>query len=308
MFARDLKTRLENVHAFAATPFNRENLLELDLDDFVRNLEFMIERGVQVIAVGGGTGEINALSVSELETLAQTALETAGDRALVIPALPGNLRDAGELAPRYERMGARVALGMAPFIRDLVPQNLEGVFQYFRLLSQASGLALLPYNTQGWPADFFARLAEIDPIIGIKDPCFDPHELFRAMRRLGDRFVWIGNKRHDPGVLHFRFQAGIDGFTAGLVNFIPEFELELYRTALRQDWDRMIVLQEQLAPLERLRNQYKEGLIKAGLDLVGLAGGPVRPPRVDTPPAGRAALAAELRKLGVEIRQDPLRR
>lgn len=119
MFDEDLKARLRNVHAFATTPFQQENLGELDLDGFARNMAFMIEGGVRVIAVGGGTGEVEALTVGELEALARTALEVAGERALIIPALPGNLRQALELAPRYEEMGARVALGMAPFMRKL---------------------------------------------------------------------------------------------------------------------------------------------------------------------------------------------
>ena len=70
----------------------------------------------------------------------------------------------------------------------------------------------MPYNTQAWPPDFFVRLSEIDLIVGIKDPCHVPHNLFRAIQLLGERFVWIGNKRHNPGVLHFRYQAGIEGF------------------------------------------------------------------------------------------------
>ena len=122
-----------------------------------------------------------------------------------------------------------------------------------------------------------------------------------AIQRLGDRFVWVGNKRHDPGVLQYRFQAGIDAFTAGFVNFIPRFELELFEAALRQDWSRMTEIQAQLAPLERLRNQHAEGIIKSGLDLVGLTGGPVRPPRTNASPEGVAALRNELLSLGVEL-------
>ena len=304
MFDESLKAQLRNVHAFATTPFQQDDLGEVDRDGFANNIEFMVDGGVRVIAVGGGTGEVEALTFGELEMLARTALEVAGERALIIPALPGNLRMALELAPRYEEMGARVVLGMPPFMRNLVPIDIEGVFQYYRLVGQASGLALLPYNTQGWSADFMARLAEVEQIIGIKDPCFQPHEMFRAIRKIGERFVWIGNKRHDPGVLHFRFQAGIEGFTAGLINFMPAFETELFQAAMRQDWERMIEIQAQLAPLERMRNRYAEGMIKAGLEMVGLAGGKVRPPRVDTPPAGRQELAAELRKLRIEVRAE----
>ena len=299
MSRNELRSRLKAVHAYATTPFLKADLYELDLQGLARNLEFLIEAGVEVINVGGGTGEIDTLTPGELEAISRTALEVAGEagEALITPTLPGNAAVALELAPKYEQMGARVALAMPPFLRNSVPENLDGVFAHYRQVADASGLLLLPYNTQYWPAEFVQRLAGIDAIVGVKDPCLEPHQLFRAIRLVGQRLVWIGNKRHDPGVLHFRYQAGIEGFTAGFVNFAPRFELELHRAALREEWSLMVVLQAQLAPLERLRNRYGDGLLKAGLDLVGLSGGRVRPPRVDVDHEGRSELAAELERL-----------
>ncbi|NKB71149.1 MAG: hypothetical protein GKR89_29105 [Candidatus Latescibacteria bacterium] len=297
MSATSLRDRLKNVHAYAPTPFAQGPGLPLDLDGMERNLEFLIEAGVQVVNIGGGTGENNALSTAELEALARRALEVAGERILVVPSLPGNFGMAAELIGAYAQMGAQIVLGMAPFIRDQRPDEIEGVWRHYRGLADLSPLPLMPYNTQNWPVDFFVRLAAIDSIVAIKDPCLDPHPLFRAIQQLGERFVWVGNKRHDPGVLHLRYQAGIEGFTAGFVAFMPRFELALHEAALRQDWSTMVDIQAQLAPLEPLRNQHGDGLIKAGLDLVGLAGGPVRPPRTDVGPAGLAALRAMLEKL-----------
>ena len=278
MFPEELKATLKNVHAFAVTPFKRDDVFRLDLDGLRRNLDFLVENGLQVINIGGGTGEVDSLADAELEALAQAALDVVGDRALVMPTLPGSFGSAMALAPRYAKMGAQVVLAMAPFTRNQVPQDLGGVFEYYRALAEVSSVPFLSYNTQAWPPEFFVRLAEIDRIIGIKDPCRVPHNLFNAIKLLGHRFVWIGNKRHDPGVLQYRYQAGIDGFTAGNVNFAPEFELALHRAARQQDWPRMVEIQEKLAPLERLRLAHGDAVIKTGLDLVGLAGGPVRPP------------------------------
>ena len=301
MLSKDLKNRLKHTHAFVVTPFERKDLGRLDVDALERNVGFLIERGVKVLNFGGGTGEVNALSNSELLAITRTAFDVAGAGALVIPTLPENLGAALELAPVYERMGARVALGMAPHIRNETPDDLEGVFNHYRILGRASGLALMPYNTQAWPAGFFPRLAEIDRIVGIKDPCRAPHNLFAAIQMLGDRFVWIGNKRHDPGVLHLRFQMGIDGFSAGIVNFAPQYELELFDLAREENWAAMVSIQRRLAPLERLRARYGDvAMIKTGMDLTGLHGGSVRPPRVDVSVAGRAEIRAALDELGVE--------
>ncbi|GIT30340.1 MAG: hypothetical protein Ct9H300mP1_23860 [Planctomycetaceae bacterium] len=167
----DLRDRLKTVHTYAATPFT-DDLLQLDLPGFERNLEFLVEHGMKVIAVGGGTGEIETLTVDDLETLVGTALRTVDGRALVIACLPANLGEAIELLGRYERLGVEICLGMPPLIRSKIPADLSGTWNYFNELGRATGLPLMPYNTQGWPAEFVVELAEIEAIIGVKDPCF----------------------------------------------------------------------------------------------------------------------------------------
>jgi dihydrodipicolinate synthase/N-acetylneuraminate lyase len=293
--------RLKNVHSYVVTPFAADDLLRVDLAALAANVEFQLERGVQVIAVGGGTGEIEALAPAELEKIARTALGVAGSRTLVIAGLPGNLAQAVELARCYDRIGIRVALAMPPLLRAKIPADLEGVFQYYRMLAEQSGLALIPYNTQAWPAEFIAHLAEVDSIVALKDPCDVPHEFFKAIRRVGDRLVWIGNKQHDPGVLHFRYQMGMQGFTSGQCNFLPQYELAMHEASRRQDWDTIVALQKKVAPLEQLRLAHDDAaMVKAAMDMVGLRGGKVRPPRRDVSPGGRAALKAALEALGVE--------
>ncbi len=114
MSSRELRDRLRDVHAYVVTPFNREDPGRIDMSAQETNVGFLIEQGVKVLNIGGGTGEVNALSNAELTTLTQSAFYIAGPCTLVVPTLPGNLGDAMELAPAYERMGALVALAMAP--------------------------------------------------------------------------------------------------------------------------------------------------------------------------------------------------
>jgi len=223
--------------------------MAIDRDGFIANLKFLVREGMRVIAVGGGTGEIESLSVDELEWLAETALEVVGASALVIACLPGNLQEASELARRYERLGAPGMLGMPPLIRGKVPSDLDGVADYYRILARITQTPIMPYNTQRWPAEVIARLAEIEAIIGIKAPCHLPHEFFRSIQLLGNRFVWIGNKNHDPGVAHLRYQVGMEGFTSGQSNFLPGPELAIHKAATRKDWTAIVQIQHRIAPL-----------------------------------------------------------
>lgn len=296
----ELRVRLRNVHTYVVTPFRQDDLLSIDLDALRGNLRFLIDSGVRVVAIGGGTGEFEALTPAEHLELTRVANETVGREPLVIATVPGNIAIAKELLAQYERIGVETVLGMPPLIRGRIPTDLMGVVDYFRLLCNMTTLPVMPYNTQEWPVEIFCQLAKIDGIIGVKDPCLNPHELFKAIQQLGDRFVWIGNKRHDPGVVHLRYQMGIEAFTSGQSNFWPAPELELHAAALEHDWPRMVELQAQCAPLERLRMLSDDAaMVKAAMNLVGLHGGPVRPPRRNITPEGRKQLLATLEELRV---------
>ena len=171
-------------------------LADKGLRERLRAVHFVAHR-VRVIAVAGGTGEIDALSIRELESVARVAAGAVQRRALLIATVPGNLGAALELLPAYEQLGVEVVLALPPLIRGRVPTDLEGVAEYYEALGDATRLPLMPYNTQRWPAETFERLARIPSIVGVKDPCEDDLPMFRAIQRLGGRFVWIGNKRHD---------------------------------------------------------------------------------------------------------------
>lgn len=291
----ELREALKTVHTYAVTPFRADDLLAVDHDALAANLAFLVGGGVSVIAVGGGTGEVDALSAAELEAVARTAVETVAGRGVVIATAPGNLADAAELLPRYERLGVDVVLALPPHVRWKPPADPEGTVDYYRRLAARTTLPLMPYNTQGWGAEMFVRLAEIPAIVGVKDPCIDDLPMFRAIQLLGDRFVWIGNKRHDPGVAHLRYQMGMQGFTSGMTNFLPELELWLHAAAVARDWERCVRLQALAAELERARNASDDAaMIKACMDVVGLRGGRVRPPRRDVDPALLPGLRAAI--------------
>jgi 4-hydroxy-tetrahydrodipicolinate synthase len=292
----DLRDRLRTVHCYVATPFRTDDLLAVDHGALARNLEAIVARGVSCVAVGGGTGECEQLSPAELLAVARTAAGVVGDRAVLIAGLPPNLAEAIPLATEYEAAGVDAALIVPPQIRWRVPGDLEGVARWIEAVAARTRLPLMPYNVQGWPAEFFERLAAIDAVIGVKDPCADPHPFFRAIQRLGDRFVWIGNKRHDPGVAHLRYQMGMEGFTSGMANFLPEPELALHAACLAREWERAILIQGLCAPLERARRAADDAsVVKVSMEAVGLAGGRVRPPRIDLDAAVADQVRADVR-------------
>ena len=288
---------LREVHVYVTTPFT-DDLLKVDLDALQNNLNGLIDRGVRICAVGGGTGEADALSHDEQFEIAKAALESVGKRALVVATLPGNLGEAIPLANRYQELGIPVALALPPLVRGRAVLDAPGIVEYFKVLTANTELPIMPYNNQAWALDFYLGLAELPRIVSIKDAMLDPYQIFRAISRLGDRFVWIGNKSFDPPITHLRYQAGMECFTSGMANFYPEPELALHEACKKGDYVEAIRLQKICAGFSQLRSAADDAsAVKAAMDIVGFKGGKVRPPRLNVDEGTRNEIARLLKDI-----------
>lgn len=295
IYPSSLLDALREVHVYVTTPFTEEEL-KVDLDSLQRNLNGLVDRGVRICAVGGGTGEADALSHAEQLEIAKAALESVGKRALVVATLPGNLGEAIPLANKYHKLGIEVALALPPLVRGRAIMESPGIIEYFRVLTSNTDLPIMPYNNQAWPLDFYLGLAEIPKIISIKDAMLDPYQMFRAISRLGDRFVWIGNKSFDPPITHLRYQAGMECFTSGMANFYPEPELALHQACKSGDVTEALRLQKICARFAQLRSAADDAsAVKAAMDIVGFKGGKVRPPRLNVDESTRQEIARLLK-------------
>lgn len=295
IYPSSLLDALREVHVYVTTPFTEEEL-KVDLDSLQRNLDGLVDRGVRICAVGGGTGEADALSHAEQLEIAKAALESVGKRALVVATLPGNLGEAIPLANKYHKLGIEVALALPPLVRGRAIMESPGIIEYFRVLTSNTELPIMPYNNQAWPLDFYLGLAEIPKIISIKDAMLDPYQIFRAISRLGDRFVWIGNKSFDPPITHLRYQAGMECFTSGMANFYPEPELALHQACKSGDVTEALRLQKICAGFAQLRSAADDAsAVKAAMDIVGFKGGKVRPPRLNVDESTRQEIARLLK-------------
>ena len=93
---------------------------------------------------------------------------------------------------------------------------------------------------------------------------------------------------------------GMQAFTSGQSNFWPEPELEIHRLSLIKDWSRIIEIQRTIAPLEQLRLLNDDAaMVKAAMDLLGLLGGKVRPPRLNLMDEDKKILKEVIEKLKI---------
>jgi 5-dehydro-4-deoxyglucarate dehydratase len=276
-----LRKRLQGVIAFPVTPFKKD--LTLDLDGLRRNLRLLLQHPICAIVAPAGTGEIHSLSPAEHLEVVQAVIEEVNGRLPVLAGAGFNPAIAAGLARSAAAAGADGILAFPPYYPN---PDEEGIVAYYRGISEATDLGLLIYSRDWFspsPA-LVEKLAQAIPrLIAWKDGQADIRRYQMICKQVGDRLHWIGGAGDDmvPGY----YAMGIRTYTSSIANVAPKLSLRLHQLASGGDGGNLTKLMTQLViPLYALRGRrkgYEVSAMKAMMDLVGLAGGPVRPPIVN---------------------------
>jgi 5-dehydro-4-deoxyglucarate dehydratase len=279
----ELRQRLQGVISFPVTPFNQD--LSLDLEGLRKNLRSLLQRPVCAIVAPAGTGELYSLSPTEHAAVVKTVVEEVNGRVPVLAGTGFNPPIASELAQEAAKLKVSGILAFPPYYPS--PDD-DGVIAYYRGIADATPLGMLIY-TRDWfnPTPALAeKLAQIPNLIGWKDGQADLRRYQMIRQRLGDRLHWIGGAGDDmvPGY----YSIGIRTYTSSIANVAPRLSLKLHELASAGKSDELSKLMNDLViPLYVLRARrkgYEVSAMKAMMDMIGLAGGPVRAPLVDLHP------------------------
>ena len=277
MSPSELRSRLQGVIGFPVTPFNAD--LSLDLDGFRRNLCAMLRHPPAAIVAAGGTGELYSLSPGEHLAVVRTAVEETRGAVPVIAGVGFNVAIAADLARQAADAGASGILAFPPYYPGA---EEDGLLQYYQTIGNATGLGLIIYSRDWFhpSALLVERLAGIPNLIAWKDGQGDIRRLQILRAHVGDRLQWIGGAGDD--LVPAYYGIGIRGFTSSVANVSPQIALQLHDTASRGDTAALqILMVTYVVPLYVLRAKrrgYEVSVMKSLMDLLGLAGGPVRPP------------------------------
>lgn len=280
MQPHELRRQLEGVIAFPVTPFNAG--LELDLDGLRRNLRSLLQHRICAVVAAAGTGELYSLSPAEHLAVVQATVEEVKGRVPVLAGAGFNPTLAADLARSAAQAGVSGILAFPPYYPS--PDD-EGLVAYYQSIAGATPLGMLIYSRDWFnPAPaLVARLAQIPTLIGWKDGQADLRRLQMIRQRVGERLHWIGGAGDDlvPGY----YSLGIRTYTSSIANVAPRLSLRLHELASAGNSKELAPLMNELViPLYALRARrkgYEVSVMKAMMDMSGLAGGPVRPPLVN---------------------------
>jgi 5-dehydro-4-deoxyglucarate dehydratase len=293
------------VMVFAPTPF-QPGSLELDLDGFRANLEFLAGSGVNAVAVAGFVGEFSALTPEEYQSVIEAAADVLHGRALVVAGVGYGSHLAARYAAVAEAAGADCVMLLPPY---LVAPTESGMVEHTRLVARATTLGVMVHSMPGFAFTprLVERLAEIPGVIAYKDELGDVRSFQAIVDRVGDRIVYV-NGRAEP-VIGFYFAVGASVNATAIGNFDPAVALAAYQAARNLDFPGLReVMAPRAAPWYELRERNRGYLIsvnKASMNLVGLHGGTVRPPLSDLDPVVLRELADLLSAVGYRLVEQP---
>ena len=288
-----LRNKLSGVIAFPVTPFKED--LSLDLPALHQNLTHLLQYQISAVVAAGGTGEMYSLTPAEYARVVELTALAVEDRVPVIAGVGFGQRLAIEMAQTAEKAGADGILVFPPYY----PQaEQEGLFDYYRSIGAATRLGMLIYS-RDWvvftPA-MVERLTSIPTLIGWKDGHGDIRRLQAIMNLIGERLHWIGGAGDDMVAAYY--STGIRTFTSSIATVAPLLSLRLHELGEAGDTEALAELLDRcVIPLYALRARrkgYEVSAMKAMMDMVGLNGGPVRPPLVNVRPDEEDELRAIL--------------
>src|SRR5436853_3886149 len=172
---------------------------------------------------------------------------------------------------------------------------------YYKAIDSATALPMIIFSRDWFnpPPGLVEKIANAIPnLIAWKDGQGDIRRYQMIRQRLGDRLHWIGGAGDDmvPGY----YSIGIRTYTSSIANVAPKLSLRLHELASAGHSTELTTLMNELViPLYALRARrkgYEVSAMKAMMDMVGLVGGPVRPPLVELRNEEIAILRASLEK------------
>ena len=130
-------TNLSGVIPPITTPFDDQG--EIKYESIKTQVDWLVDSGVSGIAVGGSTGEGQALEANEFKQLIDTALEATGDRIDVIAGIiSDSTRESVKRGQMIQDSGV-AALQVTPVHYVFKPTD-DGTVEHFRTLTTETGM------------------------------------------------------------------------------------------------------------------------------------------------------------------------
>lgn len=291
----DVKSKLRGPAALVATILKDD--FSLDTAAIERNVRFMVERGIGkasgFLIAPCGDGEYTTLSPDEHAAVVKAVVRGSGGTVPVVAGVAAtDYRLAALLAQNARDAGAVATMCAPPYY---YPLNEDVIVDWYERLARNVDIGIMVYD-QAWRGQFvnacitvrcLSRLVAIPAVVAMKHSGLSRLiDEFSILDRFHDRIAYIDSSAgYTATTAHMH---GAAGFITGVAPWWPEYELEYwnlleagrYLEAERHHM-RLFPFQARFhhgAEPDAIEGFTATTVLKAAMEYVGLAGGPVRPP------------------------------
>ena len=272
----------EGVLPAIITPFKRNSAMGLDVQGLEHNIGFLLSCGIHGIVPCGSTGESATLTFEEHEKVIEVTVDKVNGK---IPVLAGtgsnNTAEAIRLTKAAKDIGADGVLVISPYYNK---PNRAGLVKHYTKLADLD-IPVVMYNVPGRTGqnlepDLIAELAQHPNIVGVKEASGNIGQISRIIEETQDEdFVVISG---DDNITLPIMALGGAGVISVAANVDPKRMVAMCEAMKQGDYQKALVLHFALSPLFRSMFIDTNPIpVKKAVELLGMAGGPVRLPLDD---------------------------
>ena len=286
--------------------------LSLDLDGAKRLTEFYVEQKVPTVIVTGSTGEYGALTNDERQRVQKAVIETARGSGMTVIAGASDMASLTciELTKAAEGLGADGVM-ITPPLAATNGAGFPAIQHHYDTVTSASDIGIVIYFSGAvmWQVqDVIARPELMLQLVescnghasGFKDAS-GIYPFYRAVSQLlKGKVATMGS----AGMQYYLWGCEFESpcFLTGLGNVWPKWEIDFYKhlTEGRRDEALKIVLEKDIPYIEVTKSTHRYwSCLKALQEMVGLPGGPMRPPLLDCTAPQRDQLRKACTRIGL---------
>ena len=288
--------RIKGTGVALITPFNAD--LSVDYIGLENLINHQIDGGINYLVLMGTTGESAVLSKEEKQAVIAFCKKINAGRLPIILGIGGNNTLAlVEEIKNTDFTGVDAVLSVSPAYNK---PTQEGIYQHYKLISNACPLPIILYNVPGRTAsnmevETTLRLAnDFENIVAVKEASGDMDQIMKILKDKPANFVVL---------------SGDDGLTLPMIHMGAEGVISVIGQSHPKEYSDMVSFG--MSGNKKIANQlhyklydfyepfYAEGNptgVKACLELLGICKAVVRPPLVGASDAIKNELKILLNK------------
>lgn len=272
----------------------------VDYEALARFIDFQLEEGINALVAVGTTGESATLTPQERKEVIRFTVERVAGRVPVIAGTgTNNTQHVLEFTKSACDDGADAVLVVTPYYNKATQ---AGLIAHFTAVADASAKPVILYNVPSRTGcnllpDTVAVLAKHPNIAAIKEASGNMGQVVELAAKCGsDIAIYSG----EDGITLPILSMGGQGCISVASNVVPKTMVSLADTFFRGDVAEAARMQRELWPLIHLLFCEVNPIpAKAAVSAMGYGEEHIRLPLTPMEDAHRAALYAEMKKLGV---------